>query len=61
MSENKFNPSDEEERKAYEIIRLIPVVCLCYKLVRGIVYKAKGDEEEVINSFTMNYTVTIML
>jgi hypothetical protein len=54
MSTNKFDPSDEKERKAYEIIRLIPVVGLGYKVVRGIVYKAKGDKEEVINSFTFD-------
>jgi hypothetical protein len=54
MSQNKFDPSDEKERKAYEIIRLIPAVGLGYKLVRGIVYKAKGDKEEVINSFTFD-------
>lgn len=42
------------ERKAFNIIKAVPVVGQAYGFVRGAVYSAKGDKHEAKHSITMD-------
>ena len=57
QTEKKYKslkPSEERERKAFDLIKTIPVVGLVYRAGRAMTFKMKKDQEEVIHSLTID-------
>ena len=51
--ENKQR-SDQTERKAFDIIKKVPIIGLAYRIGRAIVYKIKDEQEEITYSLTLD-------
>ena len=51
---SKFSKHDENERQAFELIKLVPFVGYIYRIGRAITYGCRGEKNEVRHALTFD-------